>query len=334
MNIFVTGATGFVGSHLTEALLAKGHSVRILVRSENKLATVFGEGFADRPDVTIVRGSLTDINSLEEGCRNADAVFHLAALTAARNRQELHAINAGATKTLTAVAREHAPSLSRFVYVSTAAAAGPSKTDLPVTEADPPRPASQYGWSKLAGEEAVTNSGLPFNVIRPPVVYGPRDVEGLTLFKIAKTGINFVFGDGSQQLSFIYGPDLAEWMARLLETPTENKTFFASHDAIHNQIEYAALIYRAVDPRRSKRSPFTIKVPGLLARGVLGVTGGLAKVVGKATLLNSDKANEFLAEAWTCDSSALRTQTGWAPPTSMEDGLRLAADWYREAGWL
>ncbi|MDH5805190.1 MAG: NAD(P)H-binding protein, partial [Gemmatimonadota bacterium] len=69
MNIFVTGATGFVGSHLTEALLAKGHSVRILVRSENKLATVFGEGFADRPDVTIVRGSLTDINSLEEGCR-------------------------------------------------------------------------------------------------------------------------------------------------------------------------------------------------------------------------------------------------------------------------
>ncbi len=330
MKAFVTGGTGFIGSHLVSALLARGDEVSCLVRSPAKAERVFAKDSRPRT----VLGTLDDIEALTDGCRDADVVFHLAGLTAARSRAEFHAVNAHATRTLAQVAGRAAPNLQRFVYVSSLAAAGPTARGVPLTEHLVTQPVSDYGWSKLAGEEAVRASGLPWTIVRPPLVYGPRDTEVLKLFKLAKLGISVFFGDGSQELSCIYGPDLAESLVRVLSPSCVNEIFFASHEEIRTAREFSAEVHRVVKNGESRRGPLILAIPGPLARGILWLTGSVATLTRRATLLNANKANEFLAEAWTCSANALAEATRWRPPTDLATGLRTTRDWYTEARWL
>ncbi len=338
MKIFVTGGTGFVGSHLIDALRAAGHDVCILVRDVTKAEQLFTQ--PDRPSAAaadiplrMAQGDLNDLDAIRSGCEGADVVFHLAGLTAARNKEEFLAINGHATRTLATVVAQAAPGLQRFVFVSSIAAAGPARTGMPLTEQSTARPVSDYGWSKLAGEEAVKSSGLPWTIVRPPAVYGPRDREVFKVFKLARRGLAVFFGDGSQELSFIYAPDLAEWLVRLASADTERGTYFASHDEIRTSKEFAFAVHQAIHPNASMR-PLAIGVPPGVARGVLWMIGTGAATLRRRTLLNANKANEFLAEAWTCRSEALQRATEWRPSTGLTTGLQLTAAWYRERGWL
>jgi nucleoside-diphosphate-sugar epimerase len=329
VKIFVTGGTGFVGSHLVEALLAQNDDVTCLVRSLDKAERLFPSD--NRP--TFVRGDLNDLDALTQGCERVDAVFHLAGLTAARNRTEFLAVNGHATRTVATVAKKAAPDLRRFVYVSSLAAAGPTTRGNPLTEDATSQPVSDYGWSKRAGEEAIRASGMPWTIVRPPTVYGPRDTEVYKVFKLAKLGLSVFFGDGSQELSLVYATDLADALVRSVSPAAENRVFFTCHPEIRTSREFATAIYRAVKKSESGR-PMTVGVPGPLARGILWMTGMAASLARRATLLNADKANEFLAEAWTCSSQAMTEATGWQPSTDLSAGLRQTVDWYESAKWL
>lgn len=338
MKIFVTGGTGFVGSHLVDALRAAEHDVCILVRDVTKAERLFihadppSAAAADIP-LRMAQGDLNDLNAIRSGCEGAEVVFHLAGLTAARNKEEFLAINGHATRTLATVVAQAAPDLQRFVFVSSLAAAGPTRIGMPLTEQSTARPVSDYGWSKLAGEEAVKSSELPWTIVRPPTVYGPRDREVFKVFKLARWGFAVFFGDGSQELSFIYAPDLAEWLVRLASADTEHGAYFASHDEIRTSKELSFAVHQAIHPHASKR-PLAIGVPPGVARGVLWMIGTGAAALRRRTLLNANKANEFLADAWTCRSEALQRATDWRPPTDLTTGLQLTAAWYRERGWL
>ncbi len=331
MKIFVTGGTGFVGSHLVDALLSRSDEVTCLVRNPAKAERIFSHDKQPK----IVVGDLNDLEALARGCERVDAVFHVAGLTAARNQAEFFAVNGNATRTLASVANDTAPNLQRFVYVSSMAAAGPSTKGTPLREQAATRPVSDYGWSKLAGEEAVRASGLPWTIVRPPTVYGPRDTEILKLFKFAKLGICIFFGDGSQELSLVYITDLVDALIRSLSPATEQKVFFACHPEIWTTRAFATEIYRALKGGKTGRPrPLTLAVPGTLARGILWTTGTVAALLRRPTLLNADKANELLAEAWTCSSQAIMEATGWQPTTGLAAGLRQTADWYKNAKWL
>ena len=330
MKAFVTGGTGFIGSHLVDALLARGDEVTCLVRNPAKADRVFP--IDRRPKM--VRGNLDDLGALTEGCDGVDVVFHVAGLTAARSRAEFLAVNGHATRTLAQVTAQAAPQLERFVYVSSLAAAGPTTKGNPLSEDAPTHPVSDYGWSKLAGEEAVRQSGLRWTVIRPPTVYGPRDTAVLKLFRFAKLGVTLFFGDGSQELSFIYAPDLAETLIRILSPECVNSTFFATHPEVRTARDFAAEIHRVVRGKTEGNSPVVIGIPAPLARTILWITGGMATIARRATILNSNKANEFLAEAWTCSAEAMVEATGWQPPTDLTVGLRKTCDWYAKAKWL
>ncbi len=331
MKIFVTGGTGFIGSHLVDALLAGSNEVTCLVRNPAKAERLFSHDKQPR----IVVGDLNDIEALARGCEHADAVFHVAGLTAARNRTELLAVNGNATRTLASVANDTAPNLQRFVYVSSLAAVGPSTKGTSLREQAATRPVSDYGWSKLAGEEAVRASGLPWTIVRPPTVYGPRDTEILKLFKFAKLGICVFFGDGSQELSLVYVADLVDALIKSLSPATQQQVFFACHPEIWTTRTFTTEIYRALEGEKiGRRRPLTLAVPGTLARGILWTTGTVAALLRRTTLLNADKANELLAEAWTCSSQAIVEATGWQPTTGLAAGLRQTADWYRNAKWL
>ena len=117
----------------------------------------------------------------------------------------------GTERLLLAAAR--AGSVTRFVLVSSLAAAGPSPPGRPHTGGEPARPVTAYGRSKLAGEAVVRGGAVPWTILRPPAVYGPGDREMWRIFRAATLGIAPVFGDGSQRLSLIYGPDLAAALA-------------------------------------------------------------------------------------------------------------------------
>ncbi len=335
MRVFVTGGTGFVGSHLVAALLARGDDVVCLARDPTKLDRLFSGTAKPR----VVLGDLANREALLKGVRGTDLIFHVAGLIAARSGAEFFAANAEGTRLVAEAAVAVAPLLKRFVYVSSIAAAGPSRRGEPLIEGAVPRPLTMYGRSKLAGEEALAAFGFPWTVIRPPVVYGPRDTEMFRIFRLAALGLAAVFGDGTQELSFIYVEDLVHALLRAAETGSPHTMYFAAHPQVVTSRSLVTAVYRAVrsaGPTAPKEgsTPFILPIPGPLARGALWFTEKAAGALGRTTLLTVDKANEFLAEAWVCSPTALQRDTGWQPEWDLARGLPRTATWYRENGWL
>lgn len=323
MNAFVTGSTGFVGAHLVQALRARGDHVTALVRSPAKAKAL---GWTD---VRIVQGDLHDARALADGCADADVVYHVAGVIAARTYAEFLGANCDGTKQVQAAA-EGAPRRPRLVLVSSQAVGGPNPRGAPIDESRPPAPVTDYGRSKLAAEEVVRAGKGPWAIVRPPVVYGERDTETLKLFRLAKTGVSAVFGDGEQELSVIYAGDLAQALiAAGTHATAIGRTYYACHPEVHTSRSLVLAIGRAVG-----KIPVVLPVPGPVARGLLWSVGSLAALLGQATILTADKANEFLAPAWTCRADRLTQDTGWQAQTNLATGLARAVTWYQTERWL
>ena len=320
MRALVTGATGFVGSHLVDALQRRGATVTALARSAEKAASLTSQG------IRVVAGHLHDETALLQAARDQDVVYHVAGVVAARNEAEFLRANRDGTKHVVAAAQ--AAGARNFVLVSSLAAGGPSPRGLALDGSEPPRPVTSYGKSKLASEEVVRSSRLQWSIVRPPMVYGPRDREVLKVFRLVRYGIAPLFGDGTQELSAIHAADLANALVLASEAPT-GKTYLACHPEIFTSEEFARVIGRTME-----RSVRTLKVPPLLGRALLSVTEATARLTGQTTILTADKANEFFQAAWTGDPTPLISDTGWQPAYDLQAGMADTYHWYRKAGWL
>jgi nucleoside-diphosphate-sugar epimerase len=322
MRALVTGATGFVGSHLVDALRCRGDEVTALVRTPAKAAVLADSG------VRQAGGDLSDRRALEGAASGQDVVFHVAGLIAARSEAEFLEVNRdGTANVLGAAARA---GVGRFVFFSSLAAAGPSAPGRPLTGNEVGRPVTAYGRSKLAGEAVVRGGTLPWTILRPPIVYGPRDREILKVFRAARLGIAPVFGDGTQELSAIYATDLAQAaVASAIAERAVGQTYYPSHP----QSFTSAAFVRAVGAALGRRV-MVVPVPGPVGRVALSLVGGVARLAGRATILTADKANEFFEPAWTADPTACMRDTGWAPEIDLERGLAETGRWYRSAGWI
>ena len=322
MKALVTGATGFVGSHLAEALRRRGDEVTALVRSPAKAAALEPLG------VRVVAGDLDDAASLQRAVEGQDLVFHVAGLVAARDEGEFLRCNRDGTASLVSAATR--ANVSRLVYVSSMAAGGPAERGRPLTGTEPPRPVTAYGRSKLAGETAVRAGALPWVIVRPPTVYGPRDREVLKVFRMARWGVAPVFGDGSQELSAVHGADLAGALAAAgTATATAGRVYYACHPEVVTSAELVRAVGRAMG-RRVRLVP----VPHQVGRTLLGVTELSARAAGQSTILTRDKANEFFQAAWTGDPGPLTRDSGWRAAHDLASGLADTYRWYRSAGWL
>ena len=321
-TVLVTGGTGFVGSHLIEVLLRRGDRVRALVRSPAKAQALGFEG------VEWIPGDLSDPAALHRATRGVAVIYQVAGLVAVQNEAAGMAVNRDGTARLLEAASDTG---ARFVLLSSLAAAGPSVPGRPLTGDEPPAPVTAYGRSKLAAETVVRQGSLPWVILRPPAVYGPRDREMLRVFSgISRLGLAPVFGRGDQQLSLVYGPDLAEAIAVAGNSAeAAGKTFCPAHPEVVSTTELVRKIGEAAG-----RTVRVLRIPVPVGRVILNLTGSVAGLTGRATVLNRDKGNEFFAPAWTCDPTALERSTGWRARHDLKSGAAATLEWYRKSGWL
>ncbi|MEP6572002.1 MAG: NAD(P)-dependent oxidoreductase [Gemmatimonadota bacterium] len=325
MKALVTGATGFVGSHLVEALGRRRATITALVRSPGKAALL------TQHDVIQIRGDLANEEALRTAVSGQDVVFHVAGLVAARNEAEFFRANCDGTASLLR-AIQTSGSTPRLVLVSSLAAVGPAVRGKPLRSDAVPHPVTQYGRSKLAAEELVRGAALPWTIIRPPVVYGPRDREVLKVFQAARFGVAPIFGDGSQELSAVYAPDLAEALIAGATSPSAiAHVYHACHSELLTNAAMIQILGRALG---RDRAVHLVPIPFALGRAALWCTGSFAGLMGRSTILTADKANEFFQDAWTGDPAALTRDTGWSAANDLASGAARTVAWYREAGWL
>jgi nucleoside-diphosphate-sugar epimerase len=322
MKALVTGATGFVGSHLVEALRQREDEVTALVRSPGKAA------FLAQLGVRQVPGDLGDRAALDRAAEGQDVVFHVAGLVAARSEAEFLDVNRGGTaRVLEAASRGRVP---RFILISSMAAGGPSSPGQPRTGNEPARPVTAYGRSKLAAEEVVRAGQVPWTILRPPMVYGPRDRELLKVFRAARIGFAPVFGDGSQELSAVHGADLAQAAVAGATAPgAAGRIYYPCHPRTFTSAGFVRAVGAALG-----RRVVVVRIGEPLGRLALSVVGRVARAAGHATVLGLDKANEFFETAWTGDPAPFTRDTGWTPAHDLERGLAQTAQWYRSNGWI
>lgn len=205
-KVLVTGASGFIGSHLASALVARGDEVTCLVRKTSQIKGLNGLG------VQLVYGDVTQPESLLSAVAGQETVYHLAGITLALTKRQFFRVNQEGIRNIArACAAQPGPPV--LLVVSSLAAAGPALDGRPKIESDPSQPVSAYGRSKRAGEQEAElfADRVPTTIVRPPIVFGERDHLGLPLFRsVDKFGIHFVPGRGRHRYSLIHVADLAE----------------------------------------------------------------------------------------------------------------------------
>ena len=318
----VTGATGFIGSHLVEALLARGWRVRCLVRKASVLR------WLPTDDVSLINGDVgVSGEDLERAVRNVSVVFHLAGLTSAVDESAYVAVNVEGTRNVAVAMQKSAPK-ALLVFCSSLAAGGPSTSKRPVNETDEPSPVSAYGRSKLTAERIVAESGLEFLTVRPPAVYGPRDTDILAAFRLAARGLALRVAPEGQKLSLIHAEDLARGLACAAETEGRG-LYYMTDGMVHTWESVMSHIARAVG-----KTPRVVAV----APGIAGFVSRLemlrASVFGTKPLLTPDRVTELTQASWTCDDTRARLDIDFEPQIALPDGIRTTAEWYRSVGWL
>lgn len=328
MNVLLTGATGFVGSHVVDVLLERGIDVTYVARSSSNHRWLDGKG------ARLVDGSLHDLASLRTAVDGVDAVIHIAGQTAGKNEEDFRRGNEGATRNLVDAVLAYRPNIQRFTHISSLAVCGPAASaEQPVQEDHPRRPLTAYGRTKKLAEDVVTGAmqQLPATIVRPPVVYGQRDAATLTFFQTINKGISPLIGFDEKILSFIHVRDLARGIVdATLSERTVGETYFVSSDTFYSWPQISAVSAAVMGKRRL----LTVRLPHSVVMGIAGTVGFLGKLSGKPPVLDYEKGLDMTQAYWICSTDKAREHFGYRQQVSLNDGLLETITWYREQGWL
>jgi nucleoside-diphosphate-sugar epimerase len=312
--ILVTGGTGFIGSHLVETLCARGEPVRRVVRRNRLLQGDF-------------HGELVSGAGLDQALQGVDTVIHLAGVTKALTSGEYYAGNVRATEN---VARMTAGRGIRLVHVSSLAAVGPSPDGTPVSEDADPHPLTHYGSSKLEGERVVRALVPDAVIVRPPVVYGPRDTDVFQFLKPISKGFLIEIGGGERWFQAIYVKDLVDGILAAARAPqAAGRTYFLAHAKAVSWSELGAVAARIM--RRDLR---VLHVPSSVAYAVGCCAEMWSLLTRKPGIVSREKIAEARCRYWTCDTRRAAEEIGFEARTPLEAGIAETLAWYKEAGWL
>lgn len=326
-RVLITGASGFVGYHLIQAALNAGLEVHGAIRRSSDVSHLSGL------DVQFVYPDYSDAaklqKDLEEGQYNY--IIHAAGVTRAKNEAEYNKINAGYTDMLAQAASAATIPLSKFVFISSLAAMGPTfyEDTQPITELSEARPVTNYGKSKLLAERYLAErKELPLVVLRPTAVYGPREKDIYIMFKTLKSGLEPYIGTKGQWLSFIYAKDLANVAIRSLAIPGDHIAYNISDGNIYERYELANLTKKILGKKTLK-----FHVPLGVVKALSGILE-LTASKGKTPVLNNEKLAELTAENWNCSIEKLKKDMGYVPAYDLKKGLEETLQWYQSNNWL
>ncbi len=313
----VTGASGFIGSHLVSKLTAIGERVRCLLRRKIVLPSGAEPAFGD-----LITGE-----GIADAIRGVDAVIHLAGVTKALRAEDYHKGNARATENLV---RALAGQSVRLVHVSSLAAIGPSLDGIPVIEDADPHPLTHYGRSKLEAERNVRRWFPGAVIVRPPVVYGPRDTDVFQLLKSISKGLVLEIAGGERWFSAIFVRDLVDGLITALQHPAAaGRAYFLSFPQPASWSELSGVAARIMG-----KTPRVVQVAPGLARAVGVCAETWSRIVRKPGILSREKVREAVCRYWTCDTRRAAAELGFEARTGLEAGLAQTLAWYKEAGWL
>lgn len=323
-HVLVTGGTGFVGSHLVEALIRQDVQVRVMARKTSDKARLPRQA-------TVIEGDLLDHTARAQAVHGVDIVFHLAAATRARSADAYFRANAEGTRVLVETIRSARPQPRRLVYLSSLAAAGPAENGKPVELHDAPHPITAYGHSKLAGEQFCLQATPDIDVImlRAPAVYGPRDRDLFHCFQLAARGILPIPQGPERLLQFIHVSDLVEALVRAAVVPNVTGVYHVAESRSYAWSEIAQWLAQAVG-----RQVRAVRIPPWCVHTAAAVSELGAAAMGRATIFNREKAREMLAPGWLCETEAAKRDLGFEGQIPLPVGLTGTAAWYREHGWL
>lgn len=335
MQVLVTGATGFIGTHLVERLLESGIAVRAFVRDPSKAPSL-----RDRVAELAV-GCLEDVGSLVAAADNVAVVYHLAGRISGMTRESFQDVNtAGTRAVLEAAAAQSRPPV--VLLVSSLAAAGPSPPGRPRVESDPCQPISHYGQSKRDAESVAHQwaGSVPITIVRPPIVYGPGDRATLAIFRSLSWGVHLDPTRKGSRFSLVHVQDLVEGMIEAaargqrisMSARDENWTgyYYISGEEAPTYLALGALVADAVGRRRW----INLRPPPWLTTGIAGMQEELCRALGRSSMVTRDKVREATAGSWWCSAQRAREEIGFEPSRRLGDGLPATAKWYRTQGWI
>ena len=331
MKILITGASGFIGSFIVEEALKKGFDTWAAVRKSSSKEYLKDER------INFIELNLSSKAQLIEQLRghDFDYVVHAAGVTKCLNKQDFHRINTDGTKNIIDAILELQMPLKRFVFVSSLSVFGAIKEQQPydeIRETDIPQPNTEYGRSKLAAEKYLESLGsrVPYIILRPTGVYGPREKDYFMMAKSIKQHSDFAVGYKRQDITFVYVSDVVQAIFLALDKGENGRKYFLSDGEVYQSTTFSDLIHEELG------RPWWIRItaPVWVLRIITFCGEYIGKMTGKVTALNNDKFNILRQRNWRCDIQPAIDELGYKPTVKLAEGVRRSIKWYKEQGWL
>lgn len=330
-KILITGASGFIGSFLVEEALRRGFETWAAVRGSSSRA------FLQDDRIHFIELNLSSEEQLTKQLTgySFDYVVHAAGVTKCLHKEDFQRINTEGTKNLVRALLTLQMPLKRFVYISSLSIMGAIREQQPYTEileSDEAKPNTAYGRSKLEAEQWLDTQGaqLPFVILRPTGVYGPRERDYFMMAKSIKAHTDFAVGFRRQDITFVYVTDVVQAVFLALEKGKTGRRYFLSDGEVYQSSTFSNLI------RRELGNPWWVRItaPLWVLRVVTFCGEYIGRWSGHVTALNNDKYHIMKQRNWRCDITPAREELGYEPQVKLEEGVRRSIRWYQDNGWL
>jgi len=322
----VTGANGFVGSHLVDYLLSKNFEVRCIVRKSSNIQWLKGK------NVKIFNCGLFDKEGLRETFKDVNYIFHVAGVVKAKNEEGYFKGNVEATKVLLEVAAEMKEKIKKFVVVSSQTVSGPALNGKPVTEDMQPNPLTTYARSKLKQEQVALSYKdiFPVTICRAPAIYGERDTEIFIYFQVFNRGLTTMIGFDKKELSLLHVADLAEGLyLAAISDKSNGEIYFISSEKFYNWNEVGEITSKVLG-----KKAFRIRIPHFIVFIIAAFAQFFAMFSSKPATLNIEKAKDLTQRFWICDTSKAIRELGYRQKVSIEEGIKRTCEWYKQMKWI
>ena len=331
MKILITGASGFIGSFIVEEALKQGFETWAAIRKSSS------KEYLQDERIHFIELNLSSKAQLIEQLRphQFDYVVHAAGVTKCLNKADFRRINTEGTKNLVDALLDLQMPLKRFVFLSSLSVFGAIKERLPydeIREDDTPQPNTEYGRSKLEAERYIDSIGsrIPYIILRPTGVYGPREKDYFMMAKSIKQHIDFAVGYQRQDITFVYVTDVVQAVFLALEKGETGRKYFLSDGQVYQSTTFSDLIHEELG------RPWWLRItaPVWVLRVVTFFGEYIGHMTGKVTALNNDKYNILRQRNWRCDIEPARRELGFEPKVQLKEGVKTTIQWYKDHKWL